>query len=79
MVKVTKRETFKTVPFKSLDINDIFYYDERYWIKTPFFREYEEEEIMYNAHTIGDKNCDFMEFYKDTEVRTGETEIITTF
>lgn len=79
MVKITKREITKLVPFRCLDVNDIFYYDERYWVKMPLFREYDESDLMYNAHTIGDGDCDFMEFHKDTEVLIGDAEIITNF
>lgn len=79
MVKLTKRETSMSVPFRNLAVNEIFYYNERYWIKMPLFREYDEYDLMYNAHTIGDENCDFMEFHKDTEVLIGDAEIITNF
>jgi hypothetical protein len=45
----------------------------------PLFRDYAKSDLMYNAHTIGDGDCDFMEFYKDTEVLIGDAEIITNF
>lgn len=78
MVNFTKKETSKKVSFAILNPNDIFYYGNRYWIKTYPIRDY-DADTTYNAHTI-DGDCEFDHFEDEADiVTTGDVEITTTF
>ena len=77
MTKITKKETSEQVSFAYLNPNDIFYYENRYWMKIYPVRNYDSSST-YNAHTI-DGDCEFDTFDEFTEVTTGDVEIITTF
>lgn len=77
MVNFTKKETSKKVSFAMLNPNDIFYYENRYWIKTYPIRDY-DADMTYNAHTI-DEDCEFDHFDESNIVTTGDVEITTTF
>ena len=77
MVNFTKRQTSKQVSFAMLNPNDIFYYENRYWMKIYPIRDY-DADMTYNAHTI-DGDCEFDVFDEFTDVTTGDVEITTTF
>lgn len=77
MVNFTKKQTSKQVSFSMLNPNDIFYYANRYWMKTYPIRDY-DADMTHNAHTI-DGDCKFDRFDESDIVTIGDVEIITTF